>query len=159
MSYTEIFKFNKEGNSESYADIKNSHRGCMAIWNILGNKYCGHGASIWDINQMKEIWNLADNVRVSFDERIVLCTTFDNCLIRKEDIPRVVAAFRNFEGETSLNEQADVLEEIYKDEDCIAVGWHQNSISCEKWFEYNCLEQSDHYYLFDELDKEDENAD
>ena len=66
-----------------------------------------------------------------------------------------MTAFRNFDGETSLKEQADVLEELYQDDDCIAVGWHQNSVSCEQWFEYNCLEQTDHYYLFDELDKEE----
>ena len=155
MSYTEIFKFDKDGNSESVADIKNSYRGAMAVWNILGKKYCGHGASIFDISAMKRIWNLADDKRVSLDERIVLCTTFDKCLIRKDDIPRVVTAFRNFNGETSLKEQADVLEELYQDDDCIAVGWHQNSVSCEQWFEYNCLEQTDHYYLFDELDKEE----
>lgn len=151
MSYTEIFKFDKYGNSESVADIKNAYRGAMAVWNILGKKYCGHGASIFDLSLMKRIWNLADNKRVPLDERIVLCTTLDKCLIRKEDIPRVVTAFRNFDGETSLKEQADVLEELYQDDDCIAVGWHQNSVNCEQWFEYNCLEQTDHYYLFDEL--------
>ena len=155
MSYTEIFKFDKDGNSESVADIKNAYRGAMAVWDILGKKYCGHGASIFDLSAMKRIWNLADSKRVSLDERIVLCTTLDKCLIRKEDIQRVVTAFRNFDGETSLKEQADVLEELYQDDDCIAVGWHQNSVSCEQWFEYNCLEQTDHYYLFDELDKEE----
>lgn len=157
MSYVEIFKFDKNGNSQSVAKIKNSYRGAMAIWSILGKKYCGHDASLFNLSAMKGIWNLADDKRVSMDERIVLCTTLDKCLIRKEDIPRVVSAFRNFEGETSLNEQADVLEELYNDGDCIAVGWHQNSISCEQWFDYNCLEQSDHYYIFDDLEESEEN--
>lgn len=156
MSYTEIFKFDKDGNSESVADIKNSFRGAMAVWNILGEKYCGRRASMFDLSAMKRIWNLADDKRVSLDERIVLCTTFDKCLIRKDDIPRVVTAFRNFNGETSLKEQADTLEELYQDDNCIAVGWHQNSCSCEQWFEYNCFEQTDHYYLFDELEESEE---
>lgn len=151
MSYVEIFKFDKEGNSESYANIKNAYRGAMAVWNFLGEKYCGHKASIFDLEPMKEIWNLVDDEKVSLDERIVLFTTLDKCLIKKDDIPRVVKAFRNFYGDSSLGEQADVLEEIYKEEDCIAVGWHQNSVSCEMWFDYNCLNDEEHYFLFDEL--------
>lgn len=156
MSYVNIFKFDKNGDSESVVNIKNSYRGAMAVWNILGEKYCGHDASPFDLSALERIWNLADDKQVSIDERIVLCTTFDKCLIRKEDIPRVVSAFRNFEGKTSLKEQADALEELLTDDDCIAVGWHQNSISCEQWFGYNCLKQSDHYYLFDDLEESKE---
>ena len=157
MSYVEIFKFDKNGNPQSIAKIKNSWRGAMAVWNILGKKYCGHSASPFDLSAMKRIWNLADDEHVPMDERIVLCTTFDKCLIRKNDIPRVVSAFRIFEGEASLKEQADVLEELITDNNCIAVGWHQNSTSCEQWFSYNCLEQSDHYYLFDDLEESEGN--
>lgn len=151
MSYTEIFKFDKNGDSESVAGIKNSHRGCMAVWNYLGEKYLNQGASIFDISVMKRIWNLMNDSNVSMNERIVMGTTLDNCLVRKKDFKKVIYAFREFEGETSLKEQADVLEELLADDDCIAVGWHQNSISCEMWFDYNCLENTEHWWLFDEL--------
>lgn len=36
MSYIEIFVFDKEGNSEIYAEVKNAWGGSMAIWNTLG---------------------------------------------------------------------------------------------------------------------------
>lgn len=155
MSYTEIFKFDKNGSSESVADIENSYRGCIAVWNCLGEKYLGVGASIFDLSVMKRIWNLMDDKRVSFDERVVMATTLDKCLVKKEDFSKVITAFRNFGGETSLSEQAEVLEELLEDDDCIAVGWHQNSISCEMWFDYNCLEQNEHWWLFDELKTEE----
>lgn len=152
MSYIEIFAFDKEGNSESYAEVKNAWGSSMAVWDILGKKYCGHGASIFDIGQMKEIWNLVDDNKVSMHERIVLFTTLDKSLVKKEDLPKVIEAFRQFEGNTSLKEQADILEDIYNTcDEYIAVGWHQNSVSCEQWFDYNCLTDTDHYYLFDEL--------
>lgn len=151
MSYTEIFKFDKNGNSESVADIKNSYRGCMAVWDFLGKKYLDVGASIFDLSVMERIWNLMDDERVSVNERIVMATTLDKCLVKKEDFSNVITAFREFEGQTSLSEQADVLEELLEDDDCIAVGWHQNSISCEMWFNYNCLEQKEHWWLFDKL--------
>ena len=152
MSYTEIFKFDKNGNSHEFADVSNAYRGSMAVWNYLGGKYLGQGASAFNLEHMKRIWNLANNTEVPREERIVLGTTFDKCLIRKEEIPVVVDAFRKFETETSLNEQADILEELCEEEDCIAVGWHQNSISCDMWTDYNCLEQTDHFWLFDDLD-------
>ena len=151
MSYIEIFKFNKQGKSESVSEINNSWCGSMAIWEIMGNRYCGHGASMFDIGKMREIWNLVDNKHVPTSERIVLFTTLDKCLVKKDNFEKVISAFRKFKGETSLSEQADILEELLNDDNCIAVGWHQNSISCEQWFDYNCLTDTEHFWLFDEL--------
>jgi len=113
---------------------------------------------------IKEVWDLADNKDIPEYERIVLFTTFDKCLVKKEDIPKVITAFRKFEAETNLKEQAGILEELFNDEDCIAVGWNQNSINRETWenigeydeeneeiMPYNCLIQDKHYWLFDEI--------
>ena len=151
MSYTEIFKFDRQGNSEGIGEVNNSWHGAPAIWEIMGNKYCGHGASMFDIEKMREIWNLVDKPEVPTNERIVLFTTLDKCLVKRENLERVINAFREFAGETSLSEQADILQELLSDDDCIAVGWHQNSMSCEQWFDYNCLKDTGHYWLFDEL--------
>lgn len=151
MSYIEIFKFDENGDSESFGEVKNTWLGSMRVWDILGEKYCGHGASIFDMGHMKAIWNLVDDKSVTYDEKIVLCTTFDKCLVKKEDIPKVIDAFRKFDGNTNLNEQADVLESLYEEPNCIAVGFHQNSISCEQWFDYNCIRDKEHFWLFDKL--------
>ncbi len=172
MSYTEIVGFDKSGNAYAQADIKNAFRGAVAIWEIMGKKYCGHGASMWNINEMKEIWNLSDDKKVPIEERIVMFSTLDNCLVKKENFERLINAFRTFGGETSLKEQADVLEEMLAGEDCIAVGWNQTSVSKNKWLSfggydeekeeyipYNCISGTEHYWLFDELEKEEENAD
>jgi hypothetical protein len=121
-------------------------------------------------NPAREIWALADNPEIPRHERIVLLTTFDDCLVKKEDIPRVVEALRAFEGddhkgETNLGEQADILQAIYDDHpEIIAVGWNQTSVTCENWgtfggcdeesgepIPYNCLTGDKHYWLFDEL--------
>jgi hypothetical protein len=83
---------------------------------------------------MQEIWALANDDRVSAAEKICLYTTFDRVVVRKEYLPTVIWAFRQFNGTTSLPEQADILEELMHDDDCIAVAWHQNSISCDMWF-------------------------
>lgn len=191
MSYTEIFGFDKEGNAYAQADIKNAFRGAMAIWNILEKKYLPpyipeyarrlgatayeeaekilhykptRCSSLMEENAMKEIWSLADKKEVSETDRICLFTTFDKCLVKKADIPEVIRAFREFEGETSLKEQADILEIMYMDEDCTAAGWNQTSVNGDTWINsggydeendcsipYNCLSGDGHYWLFDEL--------
>ena len=50
----------------------------------------------------------------------------------------------------SLNEQSEILEMLEKDTDCISVGFHQNSVSCDMWQDYNCLNGTVHWYLFKE---------
>ena len=52
---------------------------------------------------------------------------------------------------------------MLEDETCIAVGWNQTSVNADTWLSYNydeeledyvpynCLEQNEHYWLFDEL--------
>lgn len=191
MSYTEIFGFDKDGNAYSQADVKNAFRSGMAIWNTMEEKYLSpfvpqyarkigittseecesvlgykptRCSSIMGKEAMDEIWGLADRSDVSDVDKICLFTTFDNCLVKKDDIPKVIEAFRSFEGETSLKEQADILEQMYLDEDCIAVGWNQTSVNGDTWanfggynedndepIPYNCLTGTKHYWLFDEL--------
>ncbi len=117
-------------------------------------------------NPTQEIWDLADNENVSVTDKIVLFTTFDRCLVKKADIPKVIEAFLSFVGETSLKEQADILQQAFDDAHCIAVGWNQTSVNSKTWgsygydeksdehVPYNCLTQNEHYWLFDELSTE-----
>lgn len=190
MSYTEIFGFDKEGNAYSAGEVRNAFRSGMAIWNILEQRYLplyrpAHApkwvpddkleshlgykpsrcSAFMDRDAMKEVWNLANNKEVLEVDRICLFTTFDKCLIKREDIEKVIKAFNEFDGETSLKEQALILEELLKDENCIAVGWNQTSVNCDIWENYsydeendettpyNCLKQDEHYWLFDELEQ------
>lgn len=44
MSYIEIFKFDENGDSESFGEVSNTWLGAMRVWDILGEKYCDHGA-------------------------------------------------------------------------------------------------------------------
>lgn len=84
-------------------------------------------------NPIQEIWDLADSIDVPKHERIVLFTTFGCCLLKKDNIPAVIEAFHQFGGETSLIEQADFLEQLLNDDDCIAVGWNQTSVNADTW--------------------------
>ena len=151
MSQTIIFAFDKDGNSEEYGHTNNAWRGCMAVWDIMGKRHLGIGATIFNETAMKRIWNLMGDKKVPINERIVMATTLDRCLVRNDEIPKVIEAFRNFDGETSIKEQADILREIYDSGDYTAIGWHQNSISCEMWNDYNYMKEDNHWWMFDEL--------
>lgn len=175
MSYTEIYGFDKTGNAYFEDEVKNSFRSAMAIWQTLEDRYLPkrivYGMEMsrtHDIvgSKIEEIWGLYKNDKVSYTDKICLHTTFDACLVKKENLPKVIKAFREFEGETSLKEQADILEKMYADENCIAVGWNQTSVNGDEWsnkggydeendchIPYNCLSGEYHYWLFDELEE------
>lgn len=177
MSCTEIYGFDREGNAYWEADIKNAWRGSMAIWRIMEERHLppnllyGRPLSrlVVSLNAAKEVWALADNKEIPEHERIVMLTTMDKCLVKKENLSKVIEAFRKFEGVTSLPEQADILEQMMADDDCIAVGWNQTSINYSFWSEgggyneeadesipYNCLTQNKHFWLFDDLNATEE---
>lgn len=158
----------------------------MAIWLILEEKYlppyrpsyvpssvpdseiehyCGYKPSrCTSFNQtaMKEIWNLVDDERLSECEKIVLASTFDNVIVTKENMPKLISAYREFEGDTSLKEQSDVIETLLQDENCIAVGFNQTSTNGTTWVNrrgydenqnpipYNILTGDEHWELFND---------
>lgn len=204
LSFVEIYAFGKDGNAFLYDKVANpdSGRGALAIWKYFEKKYLpvyrpeGTPSNISDddlpaflgyepsrfnanTNAQHEVWDLVDNPSVPIMERIVLNTTLNECLVKKEDIPKVIEAFTAFDGETNLLQQALVLENILlSSEDILAVGWSQDSIFPENWLNYpyedlsepdakdqliedcdetmargvyNCRLYNRHYWLFDSL--------
>jgi len=162
MSYTEICGFDKKGNAYLQASVRNSWRGAMAIWNILGKRYLSAYYQT-DANTIKEVWDLFNSDNISDIDRIVLGTTYDKVIVKKEKFSELIKAFKNFEGETSLKEQAEILKIMADDENCIAVAWNQTSVNDNTWanfdyddeagesIAYNMFENGDHWYLFDEI--------
>jgi hypothetical protein len=177
MSYTEIYKFKKDGNTEFLNETQNAYRGAMAVWNIMDKKYLPPYVPkhkiIIDIEYyyrsfemggkaLGEVWGLFDNGAVSRVDRIVLGSTFDNAIVKKENLEELIKAFREFEGETSLKEQADIIEDAFKnDDDLIAIGWNQTSVNGDAWIEYydendeavmyNILSMNKHFDVFEDL--------
>ena len=172
MSDTEIFGFNREGNEYKEAEIKNAWRGAMAVWESLEEKYLpqyrpSHTPSfitdeilvsylqykptrMRDFSNeggMKEVWELANDARLEDYEKVVLATTFDNYIVKKEDFPELVSAFREFGGNNSLAEQADIIEKMYGDENCIAVGFNQTSVNHTCWANSEGIDEESQRYI------------
>jgi uncharacterized protein YaiE (UPF0345 family) len=69
-----------------------------------------------------------------------------------KDLPRLIKAFNEFEGETSLPEQAQVLQGLLKSKTVLAVAWNQSSVGefllGEK---YNLLAGTQHFDFLKDL--------
>jgi len=113
---------------------------------------------------MDKLFELPNNLNIPICERINLTTTCDKVLVKITDVPRLIQAFSVFpEKNTSLSEQSEILQKIYDSEQYIAIGWNQTSVNGNTWENYNydeeledstpynCLNQSDHFWLFDDL--------
>jgi len=190
MSCTEIYKFDENGNAKDLADIKNAFRGAMAIWDFLESKYLpplpkpdwmpqstynerGYSRTFPSFTSddkdegIKEIWSLWKNSDVSRVDKICLGSTFDNVVVLKENIPELIDAFNNFEGQTSLKEQASEIQKALDKGNITGIAWNQTSVCSAKWLSYENIDNSDesdylpyninihkdHWNLFEELNK------
>jgi hypothetical protein len=140
MSYTEIYRITKAGNTKLEGEIRNAHRGAMAVWTYLEEKYLPplikYGQKFTRVicsepEEIQPLWDLAKDERLSEAEKICMLSTFDNVMVLKEDIPRLCKAFREFPGQTSLPEQADLIESLLKVKNCWAVCWNQTSVNAD----------------------------
>lgn len=146
MSYVTIFGFDEKGNSFEIGDVQNSWLGSMAIWCEISRKYLKKEFSIMN---PRDVWNFFDNEKINYIDKVVLGSTFDKVIVKKENFKDLIECFRKFEGNTNLKEQADLIEKNINNTNFIA--FHQNSISCEQWFDYNLIENNEHWFLYDDI--------
>jgi hypothetical protein len=95
-------------------------------------------------------------------------------MVRRENLVRLADAYESYAVDFAdaghLPAMAGALRELAQDEDCLAVCWQQTSVSSEQWIvplrcsecgqeidacrPYNINTDSDHWFLFDNFDKE-----
>jgi hypothetical protein len=165
MSYTRIFYFDKSGTAEFLGETHNSHRGAMAVWRFLEDKYLPkEHVPRFISDKMDEVWKLHKDERLSDVERICHRSTFDNAVIRRENLPKLLEAYKQFPHEnTSLPEQAKVIEEAIEKlgDEITAIAFNQTSVNADEWvgfhgydeedepINYNLNKDDAHWFLFD----------
>jgi hypothetical protein len=133
----------------------------MAVWGIIEERYLPPFKPNWALalgktddkysrtsdfmgGSIKEIWDLYNDERISETDKFILGTTFDKVIVLREDIPKLVKYMREFDGESSIGEQADIIENAYNnDDDLEAIGWNQTSVNGNPW-------ESDETYVNDD---------
>lgn len=164
MSTTEIMIIKKNGDVVGYADIQNSWRGGMHVWRNLQEKY-NINENLLGMNGFKNTWRNFGIGIYKRHEDIVLGSTFDNVIVLKKDFGKLIHAFKLYgsdEPNSSLSEQADVINSMINEEDCIGVAWNQTSVCDDAWdykydedidkiIPYNINKGNKHWNLFDEI--------
>lgn len=171
MSYTAIHQTTKDGQVTTLAEIPNAMRGALAVWDILG-KFKLYGRSPWwnAVVDAPEVWELFSTPRLNRMERLVLGSTFDKVMVKRENLEELAREFEEFTSRynpvgsraLSLSEQAKVLSTAAKDESTFAVFWTQTSVSFDVWHVYDgegdwryydITKDTGHFFLFEEVDK------
>lgn len=157
MSCTELFYFNKRGNAKFLGETPNAFRGAIKVWGILESKYLEPKEyRRYGVEQMKEIWDLHNDPRLPRTEKICLLSTFDNVIVLTRDLPELVKSFEEFEGETSLYEQAALIKPlIVKDKDVLAIGWNQTSVNADTWLNFGGYSRNDNAKPYNILKMDD----
>lgn len=147
MSRTEIYAFGKTtGEIIATAGVRNSHRGAKACWVYLEEKYLPPAYPAWSPDKavsrvhmydgdIQPILDLIEDDRVSKAEKICLISTFDYAFCAAENIPELIAAFRELGGENSFREQADEIQSLvdFHGSELGAIGWNQTSVCANPW--------------------------
>ena len=102
-----------------------------------------------DCVEQQKLWELFEDERLTMNERIILGSTYDYVLVKKEDISLVIDAFKSFENESNLLEETGILSSLLNDKTCVAIGW-QSSIT-DMWDNYDICTEEKHWYLLDEI--------
>ena len=127
MSYTEIYKFDKNGDASFLGQTENAWRGAMAIWRILKRKYLAplskpswideadylkRGYYRYQVppptddnipHPLQPVWDLFKDHRLFNDEKNVLGTTFDRVIVRRENILEIIGSFYTFSERNKTN--------------------------------------------------------
>ena len=151
MSYIEIIKFKEDKTHELAGKVQNASRHHQVIWNYFAKKYLGleyfnvHSDGV----EQQKLWELFEDERLTMNERIILGSTYDYVLLKKEDISLVIDAFKSFENESNLLEETGILSSLLNDKTCVAIGW-QSSIT-DMWDNYDIFTEKKHWFLLDEI--------
>lgn len=161
MSTTEIMMIKSNGDVVGYEDIPNAWRGGAYVWKQLSEKY-KLGESMF--SGYEETWGNFNEGVYRKHENIVLGSTLDGVIVLKEDFGKLIHAFKMYgkeEPNSSLSEQAGVINQMLGKEDCIGVAWNQTSVCDDAWdygwdeeadgvIPYNIFKGDKHWELFND---------
>jgi hypothetical protein len=152
MSYSEIYVFGTDGDGTGSLELRNSSGGASIVWRYLVRKYKdlmydshrgGPRAPMFEHEMTEDLWKATQDGRVELRwwEWNVLNWTYDNALIRGEDLEPFVASLRMFEEAHALPGYvchlpavASHLEELIKASRPRAIGLYATSVcECPWW--------------------------
>jgi len=168
MSRTELYRIDALGDVHLEAEFSNAFRGAYLVWQQMCQRYLHQDMIPLFLrdDRMQEVWDLWKDQTIPLAHRIVMASTFDNVMIRREELPRLIEAIEEYAqvfDPGTLLEQADKLRELAQGGDTIAVCWNATSVCANPWWcsgndeddegrPYNIYQDTGHRFLFDGFD-------
>lgn len=163
MSIT-IYGFNQEGNPTTLCQIDEEEKGAFLFWKYLGDKYL-NGSKDWE-----EISNLKSASTISREERVVLLSTLDWCLIKSANLFKYVYYVKSLCLELRKNGYSSILFKIadfFSERTDLSqyssFGFRWTNAVCSHWenvlgldhskFSYNLFKGKKlHWFLFEKIE-------
>ena len=166
MSETIIYAVKQDEEPIFIGECRNAWRGAMYVWNDIAKRYFGLDSfPMLDDDMRSKIWNAGDEKSLTDSELIVLASTMDKAVVKKEGISQLLSAFKEYgdiHENSSISDQAKLIsDEEINIPDGYSLAWVQTSVG-EGWFkEYN--EETEDYLCntagsFDVIDQTEEAA-
>lgn len=143
MSSTEMYLVDGDGDVVHWREFKNSHGGAAAIWSVLTQHYLKLDAYAWcEQRVLDRLFDAAP--RMDPIDRVVLLSTDDDVMVKRDDVPSLADAFDAFYDRWkaqrvgmvfSLREQAAAMREALEHEDTQGICWNQTSVNESPWYE------------------------
>ena len=176
MSYCSIYIIDKDGSAREYRMFSNSWGGAARIWSALWDHYVrdpNKEYDSWMHGDQNKLWDLPKSLvqKGCITPAIVLISTFDRAIVKREKLSDFTAALRQFDKQypvefdtaNHLPTWADTIDEIaIKEPECIGIGFFQTSVAEDLWYEedqdtgeaipYNVLSDNRHFSVYKHLD-------
>lgn len=185
MWRTNIHKVNKKGDVIKHIGISQSLLGALTIWRAMEEKYLPPYIPDWARNiadgrnhfrtfdfkntgAIQDLWDLPNTGDMEEGDKHVLLSTYDNCMVKRENIPRLIFSYMAFLWEqgadfkSNIDKQLEAIREIYEDEEYIAICRDQTSVFEQRYTviedeetgevieerPYNIYKDSSHWFLY-----------
>lgn len=154
MSSCILFIVNVDGDVVESQQFKNSWGGAALIWDYFTEKYfpLPAGKKSWErqvgmFANLQPIWDLQDREDLPEEEYAVLLSTFDNVMVKREDLEYLADCFEtvlrdmppyleNYSTRANhMQAEADAFRKLAKDPTVQAVCWQQTTVSEDMWWE------------------------
>lgn len=162
MSYTTLYLVPSVGEIKTFREFRNAFRGAWLVWTTMSEQYLGQDAIGYMLaDNMQPIWDLHANLKVPEAHRLVMMSTFDTVMVKRENLLRLAEAFdqyaKDFDDPGHIPDEANALRELAEHPDCVAVCWSSADVWSVKLEDgtdesraYDVSLDNDHWFLFDE---------
>ncbi len=151
MSKTTVYVVTKNGDLDSYAEVRNGIRSGPLTWKILAEKYLGMKEGfriVYDDEAAQRLWNLKNDPRISVCDYAVLLSTFDRFICPREHFAHLADQYDQWAKERddpgNFGLMGDVVRRVAADPaEHVGIAYQLTSVSENLWSVYD--KEADEY--------------